>query len=124
MEQSWLSKANKAGNRLCAGRGSSGSIPGAGASGPLRDDLTVDGLAQTLREYLQPKVTTRAHEVAGRMLSQGCVHGARIAQNDSRTNSVSGSTNRSDPTSRLMVTIKRRTMQCVVHLYFLRPDRF
>jgi vancomycin aglycone glucosyltransferase len=52
---------------------------GAGVSGPLRDDITVDNLAQALRECLQPEVATRAHEVAGRMRSQGCVHGARIA---------------------------------------------
>ena len=48
---------------------------GAGVSGPLRDDITVDNLAQALRECLQPEVTTRAHEVAIRME----LHGARIA---------------------------------------------
>jgi len=47
---------------------------GVGASGPLRDDLTVDSVAQALRECLQPDMTTRAHEVAGRME----LHGARI----------------------------------------------
>jgi hypothetical protein len=48
---------------------------GAGVSGPLRDDITVDNLAQALREALQPEVTTHAHEVASRME----LHGARIA---------------------------------------------
>jgi vancomycin aglycone glucosyltransferase len=62
---------------------------GAGASGPLRDDLTVDALdtlVHALRECLQPEVTTRAQALAGRMERAS-------PQNDSRTNSVSGSTN-------------------------------
>jgi vancomycin aglycone glucosyltransferase len=48
---------------------------GVGASGPLRDDITVENLAQALRECLQSEVATRAHEVAGQME----LHGARIA---------------------------------------------
>jgi vancomycin aglycone glucosyltransferase len=44
---------------------------GVGASGPLRDDLTVDSLVQALRECLQPEVTRRAREVAGRMEPRG-----------------------------------------------------
>jgi vancomycin aglycone glucosyltransferase len=48
---------------------------GAGVSSPLRDDITVDNVAQALREALRPEVTTRAHEVAGRME----LHGACIA---------------------------------------------
>lgn len=48
---------------------------GVGASGPTRDDLSVDGLVEALRECLRPEVTRRAHEVAGRME----LHGARIA---------------------------------------------
>ncbi len=48
---------------------------GAGASGPPRDDLTVDGLIQALRACLQPEVTARAGALAGRME----LHGARIA---------------------------------------------
>ena len=48
---------------------------GVGASGPLRDDITVDNLAEALREALRPEVRTRAHELAGRME----LHGARIA---------------------------------------------
>ena len=48
---------------------------GAGAYGPLRDDLTVDALAGALREALQPEVTTRAQELAARMER----HGARLA---------------------------------------------
>lgn len=48
---------------------------GVGMSGPLRDNLTVDGLAQALRECLQPEVAARAQEVAGRIE----LHGARIA---------------------------------------------
>jgi vancomycin aglycone glucosyltransferase len=44
---------------------------GMGASGPTRDDLTVDDLVQALRECLQPEVTTRAHEVAGCMELDG-----------------------------------------------------
>jgi UDP:flavonoid glycosyltransferase YjiC (YdhE family) len=48
---------------------------GVGASGLLRDDLTVDALVQALRECLQPEVTTRAQTLAGRIE----LHGARIA---------------------------------------------
>ena len=48
---------------------------GIGVSGPLRDDITVDNLAQALRECLRPELATRAHEVAGQME----LHGARIA---------------------------------------------
>jgi vancomycin aglycone glucosyltransferase len=48
---------------------------GAGVSGPLRDDLTVDNLVQALRECLRPEVTTRAQELAEHME----LHGARIA---------------------------------------------
>jgi vancomycin aglycone glucosyltransferase len=48
---------------------------GVGVSGPLRDDLTVDGLVEALRECLQPEVTARAQAVADRME----LHGARIA---------------------------------------------
>jgi len=48
---------------------------GAGVSGPLRDDITVENVAQALRKALQPEVTTRAQEVAGQME----LHGARIA---------------------------------------------
>lgn len=48
---------------------------GIGVSGPLRDDITVDLIAQALREALQPEVTGRAQEVADRME----LHGARIA---------------------------------------------
>jgi predicted aldo/keto reductase-like oxidoreductase len=47
------------------------------------DDIhtVLSGLSgrEALRECLQPEMRTRAHEVAGRMRSQGCVHGARIA---------------------------------------------
>jgi vancomycin aglycone glucosyltransferase len=48
---------------------------GVGVSGPLRDDITVENVEQALRECLQPEVTTRAHELSGRMER----HGARIA---------------------------------------------
>jgi len=48
---------------------------GSGVSGPLRDDITVDNLAQALREALQPEVRMRARELAGRME----LHGARLA---------------------------------------------
>lgn len=50
---------------------------GVGASGLLRDDITVDALAvaQSLREALQPEVRTRAQELASRMELQG----ARLA---------------------------------------------
>lgn len=37
---------------------------GVGVSGPLRDDITVENLAQALRECLQPEVAERAHTVA------------------------------------------------------------
>jgi vancomycin aglycone glucosyltransferase len=46
-----------------------------GVSGPLRDDITVENVAQALRDCLQPGVATRAQEVAARME----LHGARIA---------------------------------------------
>jgi UDP:flavonoid glycosyltransferase YjiC (YdhE family) len=52
---------------------------GVGASDPLRDELTVEALVRALRECLQPEVTRRAQELASRMRSQGCVHGARSA---------------------------------------------
>jgi vancomycin aglycone glucosyltransferase len=48
---------------------------GVGVSGPMRDDLTVDALVQALRDCLQPEVTARAQDLAGRME----LHGARIA---------------------------------------------
>lgn len=48
---------------------------GTGVSGPLRDDITVDNVAQALRQALQPEVGTRAKEVASSME----LHGARIA---------------------------------------------
>jgi vancomycin aglycone glucosyltransferase len=48
---------------------------GVGVSGPLRDDLSVDLLAQALRECLQPDLTRRAQAVSGRME----LHGARVA---------------------------------------------
>ena len=48
---------------------------GVGVPGPLRDEITVDNLAQALREALRPEKTTRAHEVAGRVE----LHGARVA---------------------------------------------
>jgi vancomycin aglycone glucosyltransferase len=48
---------------------------GVGVSGPMRDDLSVDGLAQALRACLQPEVTERAQALAGRIEQ----HGARIA---------------------------------------------
>jgi vancomycin aglycone glucosyltransferase len=48
---------------------------GVGVSGPTRDDLTVDALVQVLGEGLQPEVTMRAQELAGRIDP----HGARIA---------------------------------------------
>ncbi len=46
-----------------------------GVSGPLRDDITVENVAQALREALQPEVRTRAQEVASRLE----LNGARIA---------------------------------------------
>jgi vancomycin aglycone glucosyltransferase len=48
---------------------------GVGASGPLRDELTVEGLVGALREALRPEVAARAEALAGRME----LHGARIA---------------------------------------------
>jgi vancomycin aglycone glucosyltransferase len=48
---------------------------GVGVSGPMRDDLTVDGLVQALRGCLRPEVTKRAQALAGRIE----LHGARIA---------------------------------------------
>jgi vancomycin aglycone glucosyltransferase len=48
---------------------------GVGVSGPLRDELSVDALAEALRQCLRPEVTTRAQELAGRIE----LHGARIA---------------------------------------------
>jgi vancomycin aglycone glucosyltransferase len=48
---------------------------GVGASGPTRDDLTVDALVQALREGLRPEVTARAQALAGPIE----LHGARIA---------------------------------------------
>ncbi len=48
---------------------------GVGVSGPTRDDLTVDALAQALRVCFRPEVTARARELAGRME----LHGARLA---------------------------------------------
>jgi vancomycin aglycone glucosyltransferase len=52
---------------------------GVGTSGPLRDDIIVENVAQALREALQPEVRTRAQALAGRMRNEGSVHGARIA---------------------------------------------
>lgn len=48
---------------------------GVGVSGPTRDELSVDSLAQALRDSLQPEVTMRAQALAGRME----LHGARLA---------------------------------------------
>ncbi len=48
---------------------------GVGASGPLRDELTVEALVEALRLCLRPEVTARAQELAGQMEP----HGARIA---------------------------------------------
>ncbi|HLO18324.1 MAG TPA: glycosyltransferase [Anaerolineales bacterium] len=48
---------------------------GVGVSGPLRDDITVENLAQALRAALQPEMTRRAREVEGRIE----LHGARLA---------------------------------------------
>lgn len=48
---------------------------GAGISGPLRDDITADNVAQALREALQPEVKTRAEELASRIE----LNGTRIA---------------------------------------------
>ena len=48
---------------------------GVGVSGPRRDDITVENVAQSLHEALQPEVTTRAQEVASRIE----LSGARIA---------------------------------------------
>jgi len=48
---------------------------GVGVLGPMRDDLSVEALAQALHECLRPEVTTRAQALAGRIE----LHGARIA---------------------------------------------
>ncbi|MDR3573825.1 MAG: glycosyltransferase [Anaerolineaceae bacterium] len=48
---------------------------GVGVSGPIRDELTVDGLVQALQECLQPERTRQAQALAGRLE----LHGARIA---------------------------------------------
>jgi len=48
---------------------------GMGTSGPLRDDITVENVAQALREALRPEMAKRALEVASRME----LYGARIA---------------------------------------------
>jgi vancomycin aglycone glucosyltransferase len=48
---------------------------GSGVYGPLRDEITVDNLAQALRECLQAEVRMHAQELANRMELQG----ARIA---------------------------------------------
>ena len=48
---------------------------GTGISGPLRDDMTIENVAQALRQALRPEVGTRAKDVASRME----LHGARIA---------------------------------------------
>ena len=48
---------------------------GVGVAGPLRDDLTVDALAQALRQCLRSEVTARAQALANRIER----HGARIA---------------------------------------------
>jgi vancomycin aglycone glucosyltransferase len=48
---------------------------GVGVSGPLRDDMTVDNVAQALREALQPEAKTHAQAVASRME----LNGARLA---------------------------------------------
>ncbi len=47
---------------------------GVGASGPTRDELTVDGLVEALRQCLQPEMAQRAQALAGRME----LHGARL----------------------------------------------
>ena len=44
---------------------------GVGVSGPLRDDLSVDGLAQALRDCLQPEVAENARQLAMRMEARG-----------------------------------------------------
>jgi vancomycin aglycone glucosyltransferase len=48
---------------------------GVGVSGPTRDELSIDALVQALRACLQPEVTSRARDLAGRIE----MHGARIA---------------------------------------------
>jgi vancomycin aglycone glucosyltransferase len=48
---------------------------GVGASGPTRDDLTVDALVPALRECLQPEVAARARSLASRIE----LYGAQIA---------------------------------------------
>ena len=48
---------------------------GAGVSGPLRDDITIDNVAGALRQALQPAVKAQARDVASRMEP----YGARLA---------------------------------------------
>jgi vancomycin aglycone glucosyltransferase len=48
---------------------------GSGISGPLRDDISVESLAQALHKSLRPEVAAHAKDLAGRME----LHGARIA---------------------------------------------
>jgi UDP:flavonoid glycosyltransferase YjiC (YdhE family) len=48
---------------------------GVGVSGPLRDELSVEGLSGALRAGLRPEVTAQAQALAGRLE----LHGARIA---------------------------------------------
>lgn len=48
---------------------------GVGVSGPLRDDLSVDGLSSAMQASLQPEVIAQAQALAGRME----LYGARIA---------------------------------------------
>ncbi len=48
---------------------------GVGVSGPLRDELSKDALAQALHDCLQPEVTARAQALAARMERNG----ARVA---------------------------------------------
>jgi vancomycin aglycone glucosyltransferase len=48
---------------------------GVGVESPMRDDLSVDDLAQALRECLRPEMKARAQALAGQIE----LHGARIA---------------------------------------------
>ncbi|NMB87498.1 MAG: glycosyltransferase family 1 protein [Chloroflexi bacterium] len=48
---------------------------GVGASGPTRDELSLDALVETLRAALRPEVTARAQALAARIEP----HGARLA---------------------------------------------
>jgi UDP:flavonoid glycosyltransferase YjiC (YdhE family) len=48
---------------------------GVGVSGPLRDELSVDGLSGVLRAGLRPEVAAQAQALADRKE----LHGARIA---------------------------------------------